>query len=366
MLVANERELLAFLHERLTYDAESGRFYRKTGFRGVKAHALVGSTESAGKLQATFLGVRYQVDRLVWLWETNRLPVGPLLHLDGDNTNDRFSNLAEARRPTGRPISDIERTAFLERVVGKFGSRIDASRADYRGELKPVEMVCTVHGAFTRSPNGLLASRFGCQRCALESAGAKRRKTHEQKLERQRAYQRGHRDLYRLSSRKYKEGLKARGEWEEALKRWNTQARASGWHKSEKGRSLGRLCRQRRRARLASDQSIGLTAEQWTAICVAHQDSEGRVCCKYCKQPCKPTIDHVVPLAKGGRHEPGNVVPACAFCNSSKCDRLVFEWPRARKLLHKEELVRLTEFTLRHLSGPQSDCVLSGTGPPSL
>lgn len=37
-------------------------------------------------------------------------------------------------------------------------------------------------------------------------------------------------------------------------------------------------------------------------------------------------MDHVVPLARGGRHAIGNVVPACPSCNYSKNDRLVTEW----------------------------------------
>lgn len=37
-------------------------------------------------------------------------------------------------------------------------------------------------------------------------------------------------------------------------------------------------------------------------------------------------MDHVVPLARGGRHSIGNVVPACPSCNFNKNDRLVTEW----------------------------------------
>lgn len=37
--------------------------------------------------------------------------------------------------------------------------------------------------------------------------------------------------------------------------------------------------------------------------------------------PKAPTIDHVVPLAKGGTHEPSNCRTACFHCNSLKGDR---------------------------------------------
>jgi 5-methylcytosine-specific restriction endonuclease McrA len=37
--------------------------------------------------------------------------------------------------------------------------------------------------------------------------------------------------------------------------------------------------------------------------------------------PLSPSIDHVIPLAKGGAHEPGNVQAAHFLCNSTKGDR---------------------------------------------
>ena len=43
--------------------------------------------------------------------------------------------------------------------------------------------------------------------------------------------------------------------------------------------------------------------------------------CHYCEQKFDPdtlTMDHVVPIARGGTSTQGNVVPACTACNSSK------------------------------------------------
>ena len=38
------------------------------------------------------------------------------------------------------------------------------------------------------------------------------------------------------------------------------------------------------------------------------------------------TLDHVVPLARGGAHDPGNLVAACAPCNRLKGDLQPFEF----------------------------------------
>ena len=55
--------------------------------------------------------------------------------------------------------------------------------------------------------------------------------------------------------------------------------------------------------------------------------------CHYCQKKFAPkelTMDHVVPVARGGTSTPGNVVPACRACNASK----KLETP-AEKLLKK-------------------------------
>jgi 5-methylcytosine-specific restriction endonuclease McrA len=37
-------------------------------------------------------------------------------------------------------------------------------------------------------------------------------------------------------------------------------------------------------------------------------------------------MDHVVPLARGGRSTKGNLVPACKDCNNKKKNLLPMEW----------------------------------------
>jgi 5-methylcytosine-specific restriction endonuclease McrA len=49
--------------------------------------------------------------------------------------------------------------------------------------------------------------------------------------------------------------------------------------------------------------------------------------CLYCGSP-GGTIDHVVPIARGGTHGIGNLVPCCLPCNMSKHKSTVMEWRR--------------------------------------
>jgi 5-methylcytosine-specific restriction endonuclease McrA len=52
--------------------------------------------------------------------------------------------------------------------------------------------------------------------------------------------------------------------------------------------------------------------------------------CAYCKTNEATTIDHVIPLSRGGEHIIENIVPACLGCNCSKQARTPEEWSAAR------------------------------------
>lgn len=47
--------------------------------------------------------------------------------------------------------------------------------------------------------------------------------------------------------------------------------------------------------------------------------------CAYCGKPAT-TYDHIVPVSKGGQTTPGNIVPACNSCNSSKKTKDIMKW----------------------------------------
>jgi 5-methylcytosine-specific restriction endonuclease McrA len=47
--------------------------------------------------------------------------------------------------------------------------------------------------------------------------------------------------------------------------------------------------------------------------------------CFYCGDK-STTMDHVIPLSRGGSHGIGNLVPSCGPCNYSKAGRTITEW----------------------------------------
>jgi len=74
--------------------------------------------------------------------------------------------------------------------------------------------------------------------------------------------------------------------------------------------------RERRKAR-------ELRASQWWKRRLA------KGVCHYCHRqaPTKAlTMDHIIPIARGGRSTKSNVVPACKECNNAKKQLLPMEW----------------------------------------
>lgn len=91
-------------------------------------------------------------------------------------------------------------------------------------------------------------------------------------------------------------------------------ALAGAWAKANPDKVAVR--RQKRRVEKYGNTQIDrlLTATEWTET---KEYFDHR--CAYCgRQPEKLTIDHIVPLSRGGAHTKENIVPACRSCNSSK------------------------------------------------
>lgn len=88
-------------------------------------------------------------------------------------------------------------------------------------------------------------------------------------------------------------------------------------------REYARLQTKKRRDRMLLAQAMllpgALTAAETEGIRVSAAP------CFYCGRErvgWQRTVDHRVPLSKGGRHDRANVVPCCRSCNSAKQDRI--------------------------------------------
>jgi 5-methylcytosine-specific restriction endonuclease McrA len=63
------------------------------------------------------------------------------------------------------------------------------------------------------------------------------------------------------------------------------------------------------------------TARQWQLLLKLYDHK-----CAYCGKPGKLTIDHIIPISRGGLNVIENIVPACQTCNFSKSASELRTW----------------------------------------
>jgi 5-methylcytosine-specific restriction endonuclease McrA len=72
--------------------------------------------------------------------------------------------------------------------------------------------------------------------------------------------------------------------------------------------------------------------------------------CIYCGRFCRLsiTIDHVVPLSKGGNNEISNLVPACKQCNNAKSDMSLGEFAHKNGTTKRDYKDRIHRLRVRY------------------
>lgn len=84
------------LREALDYSPETGEFTRrKNAGRRYKAGQVAGSKEFRGYVQIRIDKKLYWAHRLAWLHMTGAWPTHDIDHIDGDKSNNRWSNLRD-------------------------------------------------------------------------------------------------------------------------------------------------------------------------------------------------------------------------------------------------------------------------------
>lgn len=206
--------LLTHLRERLVYDASVGALYRKQG-KGFPGGQRLGCKDSAGKLQATFDGDRYRVDRLIWLLETGELTDQAISHINGDNGDDRFTNLKLGRSASKRDakVRNLGLEAAFKAKAARLFPQHDLTEVEYVNRDTSVRITCSKHGAFVRKPEAYLSSPEGCPTCGKQ----RHAKTDSERLETQRRYQRANRGIYRAAVKKHKQANKHKPDFRAAM-----------------------------------------------------------------------------------------------------------------------------------------------------
>ena len=81
------------LRETLQYDPETGQFRWLLSNGRAKQGKIAGTRHGTGYMQVSIDLHQYRGHRLAWLWMTGEWPPNEIDHIDGDRSNDRWSNL---------------------------------------------------------------------------------------------------------------------------------------------------------------------------------------------------------------------------------------------------------------------------------
>ena len=167
-------------------------------------------------------------------------------------------------------------------------------------------------------------SRKTCNACAAKKRRERRLANLEQERATAKQYRETHQEEIAKHKAQYQSTVRGRELMLAAGRRYRhtdkgmarSRAQSARWGKTKKGRLSSRIRCARRRARLLNAPGV-FTAKDWHEILRIQQNK-----CFYCNktfsESLPTTMDHVIPLSKGGSHDPKNIVAACRSCNSKK------------------------------------------------
>jgi 5-methylcytosine-specific restriction endonuclease McrA len=108
------------------------------------------------------------------------------------------------------------------------------------------------------------------------------------------------------------------------------------YRKTEQGRLVAQKRRIRRRARKAENHSSDYS----------HNDLRDRLqvfggLCSYCLSSRGTSIDHFIPVSRGGSDALGNLLPCCKSCNSSKHNADPLEWYSRQSFFDRRQWLKI-------------------------
>lgn len=120
------------LDQHLIYDPMTGLWRRK-----LKTHPnwkLTGFLDATGYLCVSIYGAPYLAHRLAWLYMTGVWPESDIDHIDGDRTNNQWSNLRLASRTDNRRnAKSVRRKHLLPRGVSRSSTHSFRTRIKVHG-----------------------------------------------------------------------------------------------------------------------------------------------------------------------------------------------------------------------------------------
>jgi 5-methylcytosine-specific restriction endonuclease McrA len=184
------------------------------------------------------------------------------------------------------------------------------------------------------------ATEYRCRDCLREKARvyreanpdkvkesqARYNKTDKARAKARRHYENGGRDYQQDWAERNRDKTRAAARRHYARNADSEKARNMEWRRKnpEAWRRISNASEERRRAQKANAGIFDIVPKDFRRLysqpCAACGATEGQ------------TMDHIIPLSRGGRHSIGNLQTLCGSCNYSKNRRFTIEW-RAYKAL---------------------------------
>jgi hypothetical protein len=128
-------------------------------------------------------------------------------------------------------------------------------------------------------------------------------------------------------------------EWKKNNPTWQKEYR-----KTPKGKAVLTKYNMKRRELTKINHSLNYTSSQLVQVYQAFDFK----CC-YCNKPAT-SLDHFIPLTKGGSDVVGNMLPSCLPCNSSKNANNPDQWYKSQSFFKKKNWQKI----LRYLGKSES------------
>ncbi len=122
------------------------------------------------------------------------------------------------------------------------------------------------------------------------------------------------RDYYQENKEKLKESMK---EWQKRHPGYSTEQQRKWVRENPKrNKELSRLKAHRRRTFV---KDLGnYTIEEWDNLCTYYNNE-----CVCCFNQVELTVDHIIPISRGGSNRIENIQPLCKPCNSKKYTKII-------------------------------------------
>ena len=112
---------------------------------------------------------------------------------------------------------------FLVKLKEKFGDKFGLEQFVYESSTSPVTLICPTHGVFSRLPNVILNSKYGCQECGNDVLRQLQEQAHKDAIDHKEERDLARKERYyaRKEAERLKEEEKRRAEEALAKERWN-------------------------------------------------------------------------------------------------------------------------------------------------